>query len=206
LAAIAEHGRPAAARTCMDGHYLKGGIGPGYKGRSIDQRFDEADPRLDPESETMTERSYKSDLSTDEKVLMAIVRLAETFKRSHSDVFRSYGLSFPQYNVLRVLEASDKGRNRISMVSRIMLVPGANITGIAKRLAKDGFILKKPDPKDDRVTVLEITPKGKRTLRQIEKEKDARLQQMLSMLSRSEKADLLDKIKRILKSGMSFSR
>jgi DNA-binding MarR family transcriptional regulator len=154
----------------------------------------------------MTERSYKSDLSTDEKVLMAIVRLAETFKRSHSDVFRGYGLSFPQYNVLRVLEASDKGRNRISMVSRIMLVPGANITGIAKRLAKDGFILKKPDPKDDRVTVLEITPKGKRTLRQIEKEKDARLLQMLSMLSRSEKADLLDKIKRILKSGMSFSR
>jgi len=154
----------------------------------------------------MTERFYKSDLSTDEKVLMAIVRLAETFKRSHSDVFRKYGLSFPQYNVLRVLEASDKGRNKISMVSRIMLVPGANITGIAKRLAKDGFIIKKPDPKDERVTVLEITPKGKKTLKYIEKEKDVRLIQMLSMLSRSEKADLLDKIKRILKSGLSFSR
>ena len=48
----------------------------------------------------MVEHSYKSDLSIDEKVLMAIVRLAEKFKRSHSEVFRKYGLSFPQYNVL----------------------------------------------------------------------------------------------------------
>jgi DNA-binding MarR family transcriptional regulator len=154
----------------------------------------------------MAERSYKSDLSADEKVLMAIVRLAETFKRNHSDIFRRYGLSFPQYNVLRVLEASEKGCNQISAVSRIMLVPGANITGIAKRLAKEGFILKKPDPRDERVTVLEITAKGKRTLKRIEKEKDQRLAQMLRILSHDEKSELLAKLKQILKSGLSTAR
>jgi MarR family 2-MHQ and catechol resistance regulon transcriptional repressor len=53
-----------------------------------------------------------------------------------------------------------------------MLVPGANITGLAKRLQKDGFIVKKSDERDERVTILEITPKGKRTLKYIEKEKD----------------------------------
>ena len=61
----------------------------------------------------MGERTYKSDLSTDEKVLMAIVRAAEVFKRNHSTVFRNYGLSFPQYNVLRVLEASKNSQNKI---------------------------------------------------------------------------------------------
>ena len=150
----------------------------------------------------MIEHSYKSDLSIDEKVLMAIVRLAEKFKRSHSEVFRKYGLSFPQYNVLRVLEASDNGRNKISNVSRIMLVPGANITGIAKRLAKDGFIITKPDPKDERVTVLEISLKGKRILKQIEREKDERLARMVKKFSKNEKIELLKKIKRILKNGM----
>ena len=151
----------------------------------------------------MRYRNYKSDLSTDEKVLMAIVRAAEFFKRSHGSIFKNFGLSFPQYNVLRALEASKNGQNKISDVSRIMLVPGANITGIAKRLAKDGFIVKKPDPHDERVTILEITPKGKKTLKKIEKQKDQRLKSMLKNLSMAQKRDLVDKVKRILKSGLS---
>lgn len=151
----------------------------------------------------MRYRNYKSDLSTDEKVLMAIVRAAEFFKRSHSSIFKNFGLSFPQYNVLRALEASKNGQNKISDVSRIMLVPGANITGIAKRLAKDGFIVKKSDPRDERVTILEITPKGKKTLKKIEKQKDQRLKSMLKNLSMAQKRDLVDKVKRILKSGLS---
>ena len=154
----------------------------------------------------MVDGTYESDLSTDEKVLMAIVRAAEIFKRNHSSVFRNYGLSFPQYNVLRVLEASKNGQNKISDVSRIMLVPGANITGIAKRLEKDGFIIKKSDPRDERVTILEITPKGKRTLKNIEKEKDEWLDLMLKNLSKNQKLDLLDKVKRILKNGISKSK
>ena len=150
----------------------------------------------------MVYSTYKSDLSTNEKVLMAIVRAAEIFKRNHSGVFRNYGLSFPQYNVLRVLEASRNGQNKMSDVSRIMLVPGANITGLAKRLVKDGFILKKSDEKDERVTILEITPKGKRTLKNIKKEKDEWLELMLKNLSENQKLELVDKVSKILKNGM----
>jgi len=146
----------------------------------------------------MNEYTYKSDLSDDEKVLMAIVRTAELFKRNHSSVFRNYGLSFSQYNVLRVLDASTNGQNKMSKISRIMIVADANITGIAKRLQNDGFIIKKSDPTDERVTILEITPKGKKTLKNIEKEKDQWLEVMLTDLSRSERLDLLEKIRRII--------
>ena len=147
----------------------------------------------------MNEYTYKSDLSDDENVLMAIVRTAELFKRNHSSVFRNYGLSFSQYNVLRVLDASTNGQNRMSKISRIMIVADANITGIAKRLQNDGFIIKKSDPTDERVTILEITPKGKRTLKNIEKEKDQWLEVMLADLSRSERLDLLEKTRRIIR-------
>ena len=131
----------------------------------------------------MAEPIYESDLSINEKVLMGMVRAAEIFKRNHSAVFRNYGLSFPQYNVLRVLEASKNSQNKMSDISRIMLVPDANITGIAKRLEKEGFIIKKSDPADERVTILEITPKGKRTLKNIETKKDEWLDLMLKNLS-----------------------
>ena len=153
----------------------------------------------------MDTHGYVSDLSTDEKVLMAVVRAAEIFKRTHSAIFRNYGLSFPQYNVLRVLDASRNGMNKISGVSRIMLVPGANMTGIAKRLERDGFLIRKSDSNDERVTILEITPKGKRTLKNIEKEKDRSIEIILKGFSQKEKTEFLDKLKRLIKNNMRSS-
>jgi MarR family 2-MHQ and catechol resistance regulon transcriptional repressor len=90
----------------------------------------------------------------------------------------------------------------MSNISRIMLVPGANITGLAKRLVKDGFVIKKSDPDDERVTILEITPKGKQTLKNIKDEKDERTALMLKNLSRGEKFELIDRAKRILQNGI----
>ena len=150
----------------------------------------------------MNTQRYVSDLSTNEKVLMAMVRAAEIFKRTHTAIFRNYGLSFPQYNVLRVLDASRNGRNKISEVSRIMLVPGANMTGLTKRLEKNGFIIRKSDPKDERVTILEITPKGKRTLKNIEQEKDRSIEMILKGFSKEKIRDLLDNLIKLIKNNM----
>ncbi len=153
----------------------------------------------------MDTQRYVSDLSTNEKLLMAVVRAAEIFKRTHSAIFRNYGLSFPQYNVLRVLDASRNGMNKISEVSRIMLVPGANMTGLAKRLERDGFLIRKSDSNDERVTILEITPKGKRTLKNTEKEKDRSIEIILKGFSQKEKTEFLDKLKRLIKNNIRSS-
>jgi MarR family 2-MHQ and catechol resistance regulon transcriptional repressor len=150
-------------------------------------------------------KRYVSDLSINEKVLMAMVRAAELFKRTHTAIFRNYGLSFPQYNVLRVLDGSLNGRNKISEISRIMLVPGANMTGIAKRLERDGFLIRKSDPDDERVTILEITPKGRRTLKNIEGEKERSIETVLSGFSQKDKMELLGKIKQLINRNMRSS-
>jgi DNA-binding MarR family transcriptional regulator len=150
-------------------------------------------------------KRYVSDLSTNEKVLMAMVRAAETFKRTHSAIFRNYGLSFPQYNVLRVLDASRNGMNKISEVSRIMLVPGANMTGIGKRLERNGFLIRKSDPNDERVTIFEITPKGRKTLKNIEQEKDRSIGTILGGFSENDKTEFLDKLKLLIKNNIHAS-
>jgi len=149
----------------------------------------------------MENRRYVSDLTISEKLLMATVRAAENFKRTHSAIFRQYGLTFQKYNVLRVLEASENGRNSIRTISKIMLVPGANMTGIAKRLERDGFIIRKSDPDDERVTLLEITPKGRRTLKNIVNEKDKAIAVILKGFSNKDKLDFLDKVKRIIRNN-----
>ncbi|MCJ7685945.1 MAG: MarR family transcriptional regulator [Desulfobacteraceae bacterium] len=149
----------------------------------------------------MDKGGYKSDLNIDEKVLMAVVRVSEQFKKDSSAIFVNYGLTFAQYNVLRVLDASENGENTITNVSRIMLVSGANMTGIAKRLEKNEFIMRKSDPKDERITLLEITPKGRLSLKDICEEKDENLSEYMSCFSVNEKDQILTGLKQILRKG-----
>jgi len=145
---------------------------------------------------------YKSDLDISEKLMVAIVKASETYKKNAGAIFRNYGLTFSQYNVLRVLCNSPNGRNTITTTSRIMLVSGANMTGIAKRLEKDGFIIRKSDTRDERITLLEVTPKGKRTIKNISKQKDRLINTFLKDFSEEEKKHTLEDIKCIFTKGM----
>lgn len=149
----------------------------------------------------MEGRGFTSTLSNDEKLLMAIVRAGEAYKRIVSSRFKQYGLSFPQYNILRVLDASESGESRITNVSRIMLVPVANMTGLAKRLERSGFVERKADPSDERATVLSITAKGRGTLMAIEKERDDCLWSLLSGFTAEEKLHLFSLVKRLVEPG-----
>lgn len=141
---------------------------------------------------------YKSDLDVNEKLMVAIVRASEAYKKEADAIFKNYGLTFSQYNVLRVLNNSPQGKNTITNASRIMLVSGANMTGIAKRLEKGGFIIRKSDARDERVTLLEITPKGKKAISNISVEKDELIESYLQSFSGDEIDRVLTDVKRIL--------
>ena len=151
------------------------------------------------ENKKIDRGGYKSDLDSDEKVLMAVVRTAELLKKGVGAIFKNYGLTFSQYNVLRILEATPNGKNTISIVSRIMLVSGANMTGVAKRLEKSGFLIRRGDANDERIKILEITPKGKETLKNIHHEKNQVLKQYMSSVSIDEKDELLATLRQIRK-------
>lgn len=147
----------------------------------------------------MSEIAYKSDMSIDERVMMAIVRVAEGFKKNSSAVVKDWGLTFSQYNLLRVLDASENGQNTMKNVNRIMLVSSANMTGIAKRLEKSGFIVRTSDPNDDRSKRLQITPQGTRVLKDIADRKERSLRRYLVKYSDEQKSELLDTLRGILK-------
>lgn len=142
-------------------------------------------------------KGYEDDLEINEKMMVAIVKVSETFKKDSDAIFKNYGLTFSQYNALRVLNNSKGGRNSVTNASKIMIVSGPNMTGIAKRLEKNGFILRKRDPNDERITLLEITPKGKQVLKNISAEKDENIMNYLKSFSEEEKKRVLSDLKRI---------
>ncbi|MFH1117429.1 MAG: MarR family transcriptional regulator [Pseudomonadota bacterium] len=138
-------------------------------------------------------------MSIDEKVMMAMVRIAERFKKDSAAVVKKWGLTFSQYNVLRVLDASEDGENTMRNVNRIMLVSSANMTGIAKRLEKSGFIVRKSDPDDDRIKRLQITPMGTEVLKAISDRKERSLREYLTRYSAPQRNALLSTLQDILR-------
>jgi len=150
------------------------------------------------ESEKIDLGGYKADLEINEKVMVAVVKASELYKKDSDAIFKNYGLTFSQYNVMRVLNNSKDGQNSVTNASKIMLVSSPNMTGIAKRLEKNGFIIRKNDSKDERITLLEITPKGKRVLENIRAAHDENMKNYLTSFSEEEKKRLLQDLKRIL--------
>ena len=146
----------------------------------------------------MPKSEYNNKMNVDERVMMAIVRVAERFKKESAAIFKKYGLTFPQYNVLRVLEASKNGQNMVRDINRIMLVSGANMTGITKRMEKTGFIIRKSDPTDDRLKWLEITVKGRSVLKDIAGDKERNVKRYLKRHSAETKAEILSILNEIL--------
>jgi DNA-binding MarR family transcriptional regulator len=138
-------------------------------------------------------------MSIDERVMMAIVRVAEGFKKNSAALVKKWGLTFSQYNVLRVLDASQDGQNTMKNVNRIMLVSSANMTGIAKRLERNAFIVRTSDPDDDRLKRLQITPAGVQVLKAISDHKERNAKRYLMQYSDEEKSALLDTLREVLR-------
>lgn len=153
----------------------------------------------EPENTDWGNYNYKSGLRLDEKVMVALVKASEVYKKDSDVIYKNYGLTFSQYNVLRILNNSKDGQNSVTVTSKIMLVSGPNMTGIAKRLEKNGFILRKHDAADERVTLLEITPKGRRILQNIEAAHDENIKDYLKGFSEEGKEGLLEDLKQLFR-------
>lgn len=147
----------------------------------------------------MQERDIKtkSGLSLHEKLMVAIIRASEFMRKEATGMLRNYGLTFAQYNILRALEAAENGQRTMTDLSKIMVVSGGNITGIAKRLEANGFVIKKGHSGDERITILEITPKGKRSLKNISGAGQEHIKGFFSCYNKDEISYLTTVIKKI---------
>jgi DNA-binding MarR family transcriptional regulator len=128
--------------------------------------------------------------SQDEKIMMALVKAAELFKRKSAAIFKEQGLSFSQYNVLRVLQSSDGGQKAINQVGKAMLASAPNLSGIAKRLENGGFITRRGADGDERVKLLTITAKGRLVLGRIAAKQEDNVRFFMSACPPEKKQEL----------------
>src|SRR5947209_13277905 len=101
--------------------------------------------------------------SAEQEATLNIARTADRFGICLARLFREFGLTPSQYNVLRILRGEGKPLPILEIASRtITVVPG--ITGLIDRLQKAGFVSRLRCEKDRRVIYVTLTRLGAKTL------------------------------------------
>ena len=113
-------------------------------------------------------------------LLRQINSIMDTYNRYD---LRGEGLTVPQFTILS--HATPEGVP-LSEISTRMLCDNSNLTGIVDRLISKGFVERRPDPQDRRVSLICLTTAGAEKLRNIRPRHHASVSQRMRSLSEKE--------------------
>lgn len=91
-------------------------------------------------------------------LVLALLRSQQLFMRAMVSVFRSVGLTAPQWDALETL--SNKGPLSINDLMRLTLSTSGNLDVVVKNLIQAGWVEKSVDETDRRGRVLRLTAAG----------------------------------------------
>ena len=96
----------------------------------------------------------------DQEVTLNLLVAAYFLRSRHDVVMTKFGLTLPQYNVLRILKGVyPAGHPRCEIIDR-MIEPAPDVTRIIDRLIKEKLVERFTSPADKRLSMTRITEKG----------------------------------------------
>ena len=128
--------------------------------------------------------------SPEQEAILSIARTADRFGICFARLFREFGLTPSQYNVLRILRGEGKSLPILEIAERmIAAVPG--ITGLIDRLVGMGLAARDRSTEDRRVVYVAITPKALDLLAKLDQPVGALHKRLVGHLSPAELKDLI---------------
>jgi DNA-binding MarR family transcriptional regulator len=114
-----------------------------------------------------------------------------------SQVFKKFGITRQQYNVLRILKGKDKSPATCGEVKRVMLDKNPDLSRLGDRLVAKGLILRVLNENNRREMELSISQKGLDLLQQMypELKKNIKVLHNLSDEEAEHLSTLLDKLR-----------
>ncbi len=102
-----------------------------------------------------------------QEVLASVLLTSDLYQYRLRQFFREYGLTHPQYNILRILRGAGSPLPILEIASRLVSkVPG--ITGLIDKLESRGLVARKRCDADRRVWYVDLTEDGAKLLDDIE--------------------------------------
>ncbi len=123
--------------------------------------------------------------SLDQEASLNLLRTNDQLQIRFVRLFRQFGLTPSQYNVLRILRGEGQPLPILEIANRtITVVPG--ITGLIDRLEEAGFVRRERCANDRRVVYVALTEKAAKTLAKIDKPLVELHQRVMSQLTQAE--------------------
>jgi DNA-binding MarR family transcriptional regulator len=107
-------------------------------------------------------------LTTEERVFQSLLLAADHLLRGEIDVLRVADLTFPQYNVLRILRGARPEALSCGTISQRMLTRDSDLTRLLDKLDERGLVRRARDPRDRRTVTATITDSGLQLLRKLD--------------------------------------
>jgi DNA-binding MarR family transcriptional regulator len=94
----------------------------------------------------------------------AIMRVQQILLSQLDALLRPHGLTFARYEALVLLSFSRDGALPMRLIGERLMVHPTSVTNTIDRLERQQFVIRKPNPRDGRGTLAEITPAGRQVM------------------------------------------
>jgi len=91
----------------------------------------------------------------------SIMRAQQILLTGLDGLLRPYRLTFARYEALVLLAFSRTGALPLRVIGERLMVHPTSVTNTVDRLERDGLVRRRPNPRDGRGTLAEITPSGR---------------------------------------------
>ena len=126
----------------------------------------------------------------EQEAILNLVRTTDRFEIRFARLFREYGLTPSQYNVLRILRGEGGPLPCLEIAGR-MIAEVPAITGLIDRLEGMGLVTRGRSCEDRRVVFVAITAKATELLARLDGPIDALHKSLIGHLSRDELSELI---------------
>ncbi|MAT14060.1 MAG: MarR family transcriptional regulator [Planctomyces sp.] len=127
--------------------------------------------------------------SLEQETALNLLRTSDQMENRFGRLFREYGVTLSQYNILRILRGEGKPLPSLEIADRMIRVVPA-ITGLIDRLQKQGLVTRRRCEEDRRVVFVEITQPALDLLDQIDQPLLDLHEKLLGHLTRTELKEL----------------
>jgi DNA-binding MarR family transcriptional regulator len=129
--------------------------------------------------------------SRGQESVIAVLRTADLLRRRLSRVSEPHGITFQQYNVLRILRgAGEEGLPTLEIGERMVeQTPG--VTRLLNRLEAKGLAARSRGESDHRQVICRLTPEGRQLLSRLDPEMEGAAEAGVAMLLPEDETRLL---------------
>jgi DNA-binding MarR family transcriptional regulator len=122
--------------------------------------------------------------------ITTLVRVNQVLTAYIDVILRPYELTFARFEVLRLLGFTRSAGLPMGKLTERLQVHPASVTNAVDRLEDDGLVVRSPNPRDGRSTIVSILPAGRRRLLPATKD----LNEFFSAIGKPDDLDRLTKI------------